>query len=520
MRTVLKILIYGSLAGAITMITMLYFNRDQAPDTVSALNVSGTETPPEKEPLSTDELLKRLSQFEEHLIQSDGKAESKPNSAEEPSPALSERAPDREQQILELQARIAEYEQRERKLAQSSADSGSPFDLQQLMEEKRILEKQQDKLVNQILSYRKEIAELKRLLPSSPRTTAPKSEAMQAVNTEARALETKLAHAENRLAEFEKVQTTRDALQRDMIEARSTIESLNQELAKRSSLEANNGFLRTENAKLKRDALAIEEFTNENKALKYDLDKANSELATLRATKSSLESSVKSLEAKLARLGPLEGELKNTRKQTAECVASLDSAKAKIARIDELERETLQAKNALLLKETEVKMLSGDKKVMPTPQPTPPPGAKATIPEPSVATTSRAQLRSPEPPRSDVSSVRVIADKANLRGEPGDEHSPIMTVRKGSRLLVETKEGNWYRVIAPDGRRAYVRSDVVQLIGKKQVPAVPTVPPTPKRIDDESVLVPFGDSSTLSDEEAREAIERIREGMKQLTGEK
>ena len=39
--------------------------------------------------------------------------------------------------------------------------------------------------------------------------------------------------------------------------------------------------------------------------------------------------------------------------------------------------------------------------------------------------------------------------------------SPLMTVSKGTRLVVEKRIKDWYRIISPNGTRAWVNSDVV-----------------------------------------------------------
>ncbi len=61
-------------------------------------------------------------------------------------------------------------------------------------------------------------------------------------------------------------------------------------------------------------------------------------------------------------------------------------------------------------------------------------------------------------------AVRVIGEKVNLRLKPGKEHSPIQQVARGTELIVESKTGEWYRIITPTGRRAYVKSDLVEPI--------------------------------------------------------
>lgn len=55
----------------------------------------------------------------------------------------------------------------------------------------------------------------------------------------------------------------------------------------------------------------------------------------------------------------------------------------------------------------------------------------------------------------------VVVEKADLRLGPGRNNSALMSVSKGSRLLVEARQGEWYRVFAPSGERAWVNSSAV-----------------------------------------------------------
>ena len=83
--------------------------------------------------------------------------------------------------------------------------------------------------------------------------------------------------------------------------------------------------------------------------------------------------------------------------------------------------------------------------------------------------TSRARLSARgggDSGEEDRESVRVIKKKVNLRLGPGEQHSPFLTVGKGAMLLVERKERNWYRVIAPTGKRLYVRKDMVEFVSR------------------------------------------------------
>jgi uncharacterized protein YraI len=62
---------------------------------------------------------------------------------------------------------------------------------------------------------------------------------------------------------------------------------------------------------------------------------------------------------------------------------------------------------------------------------------------------------------SDMQIATVIANKANLRTGPSKDNSPLMSVAKGTRLAIEHRVGEWYRVIAPTGMRAWISGEVL-----------------------------------------------------------
>jgi hypothetical protein len=74
------------------------------------------------------------------------------------------------------------------------------------------------------------------------------------------------------------------------------------------------------------------------------------------------------------------------------------------------------------------------------------------------AAASKAQAEKMTP---DMTIATVKSTKANLRTGPGKNNSPLMAVSKGTRLAVELRQGDWYRVISPTGMRAWVSADVV-----------------------------------------------------------
>lgn len=78
-------------------------------------------------------------------------------------------------------------------------------------------------------------------------------------------------------------------------------------------------------------------------------------------------------------------------------------------------------------------------------------------------TTARARTTKIQqtPPQLDMQVATISTTKAHLRLGPGTKHSRLMTLRKGSRLAVETRQGEWYRVFAPNGQRAWIHASLV-----------------------------------------------------------
>ena len=72
----------------------------------------------------------------------------------------------------------------------------------------------------------------------------------------------------------------------------------------------------------------------------------------------------------------------------------------------------------------------------------------------------------PNPLMADVMVIEVIDEKINLRSGAGYDNSMVMQVQRGTRLTVESREGEWFRVLTPSGGRAYVHGSVVSMVGK------------------------------------------------------
>ena len=168
------------------------------------------------------------------------------------------------------------------------------------------------------------------------------------------------------------------------------------------------------------------------------------DLATIKAATSAIESNLASLRKTNV---ALEGQLKSAKGRSAS-----------------LQKELEEAKDRLMIAEAEVERLSGlmktrSQQTLTSLGATPTVQTQARIANPAPV----AAVKRVEQPKiaDDVLIGTVIAEKANLRTGPGKDNSPFMTVGRGSRLTVETRNGDWYRVITPTGTRAWVASEVL-----------------------------------------------------------
>ena len=66
--------------------------------------------------------------------------------------------------------------------------------------------------------------------------------------------------------------------------------------------------------------------------------------------------------------------------------------------------------------------------------------------------------------RSFIRAV-VTTDKANVRPVPNLSSEPIMTLDKGTELLVDLRQDEWNRVVTPTGQKAWMSAKVMELEG-------------------------------------------------------
>ena len=163
----------------------------------------------------------------------------------------------------------------------------------------------------------------------------------------------------------------------------------------------------------------------------------------------SLQEKVKEQESLISTLKNQEKSYKNQNSKVSDSLSSLKN-----------ENENLRAK--LIIAETQVERLtkildSYNKKVLGIK------GDQAAIRAESekIAKTKNISIDQGSKASKDMPILTVKAKKANLRIGPGAKHSPLMEVAGGSRLVVEKRQGDWYRVISPNGVRAWISSSVV-----------------------------------------------------------
>lgn len=127
-------------------------------------------------------------------------------------------------------------------------------------------------------------------------------------------------------------------------------------------------------------------------------------------------------------------------------------------RVSELERQLEEVRGQLTMAETELSRLSSIAEAR----------SRANLGLPTLQESPRAMAKSvpaalPKEPQAeampssaDLEIVTVAVEKADLRLGPGKAHSPLMSVARGARLAVEVRQGEWLRVFAPNGQRAWV----------------------------------------------------------------
>jgi len=194
------------------------------------------------------------------------------------------------------------------------------------------------------------------------------------------------------------------------------------------------------------------------------------------------EQSVAELQDLIKRHGAIKADLKRQTDSAAKFKKKSDDLSDQLgkaeAKIKSLEQELTEARNRLIISETEVERLSGlmvttvrSSKSLAKLDSIPSGGTGA----PRAAAVVQSRRPAEQQPAEEMPVATVVVEKANLRTGPGNEHSPLMSVTRGTRLLVEIRRGEWYRIISPSGTRAWVSADVVAFGSSAQASPTKTV---------------------------------------------
>jgi hypothetical protein len=147
-----------------------------------------------------------------------------------------------------------------------------------------------------------------------------------------------------------------------------------------------------------------------------------------------------------------ENEAQDLRRQLSEAKSALATAELEISRLSSIIQESSRAR--LNVGEAHKLSRPSDIRINDT-------KVKTTDVKP-VSVAPESSLATGQDLNSDVQVATIAVDKADLRLGPGRNHSALMSLRRGSRLAIEARQGEWYRVFAPNGQRAWIHSSLVR----------------------------------------------------------
>lgn len=180
--------------------------------------------------------------------------------------------------------------------------------------------------------------------------------------------------------------------------------------------------------------------------------------------------SIKAKQKKVEKASPKSSEIKQAVKSKSIPITSSEENN----RVQELKRELQKTKEQLAIAELEVSRLSAILQSSSRARISPSRSAEinsrsAEINRQKVSqqgitrkTSSTYNTKAADTaPANDMQVATIASKKAYLRLGPGKQHSTLMALREGSRLAVEMRQGDWYRVFAPNGQRAWIHSSVL-----------------------------------------------------------
>ena len=146
--------------------------------------------------------------------------------------------------------------------------------------------------------------------------------------------------------------------------------------------------------------------------------------------------------------------------------ATVSSLQTKLAASERaraaLAKNLEEARNRLMIAETEVERLSSLVERRATTAARTVAASQPVVVAESAPPAQTRTVYSPLPRNEQNMLVAtVVVDKANLRAGPSIKDTQLMSISKGARLIVETRKGEWYRVVAPTGARAWISAETV-----------------------------------------------------------
>lgn len=160
-----------------------------------------------------------------------------------------------------------------------------------------------------------------------------------------------------------------------------------------------------------------------------------------------------------AAINPRPAEVSAPRSNTAVTVLQKKLSASEV-RVKQLEQQLSEAKSQLSAAEVEINrlsgMLGGSNRARLAPR------ALSQNESRAPAAPNLTRDVAPPSPANDMQVATIAVDKADLRLGPGKNNSALMTLPRGSRLAVEARSGEWYRVFAPNGQRAWIHSSLVR----------------------------------------------------------
>jgi len=133
----------------------------------------------------------------------------------------------------------------------------------------------------------------------------------------------------------------------------------------------------------------------------------------------------------------------------------LASAKAKL---QTLEKELQEVKNKLIVSQTETERLTN---VIGNSSSRAQMNSKTTTPIVFGRQNGDETAKQNAKDRENQSILTVVSDKTYLRTGPSRDNSAIIEVDRGTRLIAQDRQGEWFRVATASGTRAWVQADSV-----------------------------------------------------------